>query len=305
MIYAYTRVSTQGQVCLRQEDAINEYCGEHGIVIDEWFSDKISGKTFMRENYLLLKERLEKGDTLVIKEIDRLSRDYDGIKEEWRWFMDHDINVVVVDMPMLTTGLGAKKGSLDGKFVANIVFELLCYLAEKERQKISERTKEGLESARARGVRLGRPSEHDHDADLRLVEDSIRSGEKWSDFLARTGMSQNRYYALRNEAKERAQGVLGTIDRVKNTKEEIVRLYGEGVRPSEISTKLGVSRGNVYAILADSGIERKRVGYKLNERDRQIIEMHRKGINAVQISKVVGLEPGTVRNIIKMHSDKY
>ena len=305
MVYAYTRVSTQGQICSRQEDAIEAYCKENGIIIDEWFSDKISGKTFVRDNYLVLKERLVKGDTLIIKEIDRLSRDYDGIKDEWHWFMEHDINVIVVDMPLLTTGLGAKKGNLDGKFVANIVFELLCYLAEKERQKISDRTKEGLASARARGAKLGRPYEHDHDGDLLLVEESIKSGEKWADFCARTGISQYRYYTLRREAIEKAAGVLGRVERVKNAKDDVVKMYESGMRPSEIADKSGLNRGTVYKILADSGIERSRSGYKLNEKDRRIVMMHREGKSMVQIAKEFNLSPGRVAVIIKSHSDKY
>lgn len=305
MVYAYTRVSTQGQVCSRQEDAINEYCAQNNIIIDEWFSDKISGKTFARDSYLALKERLVAGDTVVIKEIDRLSRDYDGIKEEWHWFMERDVNVVVVDMPLLTTGLNDKRGNLDGKFVANVVFELLCYLAEKERQKISERTKEGLASARARGVKLGRPYETDHDADLLLVEESLKNGEKWSDFCERTGITPSRYYSLRREAREKAEGVLGRIERVKNVKEEVVGMYQSGMRPSEIADKLEMKRSSVYMILADSGVERSREGYRLNERDRKIIEMHRGGMNSVQIAAQFDIAPNRVRVIIKEHSDKY
>lgn len=305
MIYAYTRVSTQEQVCSRQEDAINEYCEKNGITVDEWFSDKISGKTFVRDNYLAMKNKLEKGDTIIIKEIDRLSRDYDGIKEEWRWFMDHDINVIVVSMPLLSSGLGEKSGSLDKRFLANIIFELLSYLAAKEREKISERTKEGLASAAARGVKLGRPCENDHERDLLLVAESMESGENYRDFCARTGIKKSKYYDLRNEVRERAKGVRRKNETFKDDKDVVVTMYEAGIRPSEIAEKTGIPRTKVYSLLESNGVERDHSGYKTNSKDRAIIMRHRSGASVATIAREFDVTPGWIRTIIKRHSDKY
>lgn len=306
MIYAYTRVSTQEQICSRQEDAINGYCEKNGITVDEWFSDKISGKTFVRDNYLAMKNKLEKGDTIIIKEIDRLSRDYDGIKEEWRWFMDHDINVIVVSMPLLSSGLGEKSGSLDKRFLANIIFELLSYLAAKEREKISERTKEGLASAAARGVKLGRPCENDHERDLLLVAESMEAGENYRDFCARTGIKQTRYYDLRNEVRERAKGICEKKSTSKDDKSVVVKMYEAGVRrPSEIAERTGIPRARVYNILETIAVERDRSGYKLNSKDRAIITHYRAGVPVAAIAREFDVTPAWIRKIIKRHSDKY
>ena len=103
-----------------------------------------------------MKEILQPGDYVVIKEIDRLGRDWDGIKEEWAWMDKHDINVIIIDMPMMNS-MYKNGATLDMRFMRSVIFELMCYLAEREREKISQRTKEALAAKKSAGKTLGRP----------------------------------------------------------------------------------------------------------------------------------------------------
>ena len=138
--YGYIRVSTKEQNIERQVEAMLEY----GLTERDLFIDKTSGKNFDRPEYQLLKGRvLREGDVLVIKELDRLGRDMDSIKNEWRDLEEMGVSIEVIDMPMVnTTG----KSDLERKLISNIVFELLCYVAQKEREKILQRSKEGMEA---------------------------------------------------------------------------------------------------------------------------------------------------------------
>lgn len=154
--YAYERISTNKQGFERQEEALKQWANDNGIVYDRIFSDTVTGKTFVRDAYQEMKGILQPGDYVVIKEIDRLGRDWDGIKEEWSWMGKHDINVIIIDMPMMNS-MYKENVSLDTKFMRSVIFELMCYLAEKEREKISQRTKESLQAKKAQGAVLGRP----------------------------------------------------------------------------------------------------------------------------------------------------
>lgn len=143
--YAYARVSTKDQSLARQMEAICNYCKEHTIEIDEdreIIKEKISGKDFKRDGYLALKENLLRdGDTLIIKELDRLGRNMAMIKEEWQDLQRRGIDMVVIDTPILNT---VGKTDLEKTLISNIVFELLSYMAEKERMKIKQRQAEGI-----------------------------------------------------------------------------------------------------------------------------------------------------------------
>lgn len=154
--YAYERVSTNKQGFERQEEALKRWANENGIVYDRIFSDIVTGKTFVRDAYQEMRMQLKSGDYVVIKEIDRLGRDWDGIRAEWEWMLKNDINIIVLDMPMLNSIYDGKI-TLDVKLIRSVVFELMCYLAEREREKISQRTREGLAAKKAQGVVLGRP----------------------------------------------------------------------------------------------------------------------------------------------------
>lgn len=149
--YGYVRVSTRDQNEDRQMIAMREF----GVTDDHIVLDKQSGKDFDRPCYRRLVRKLKAEDTLVIKSIDRLGRNYDEILEQWRFLTkEKRIFVVVLDMPLLDTRQGR---DLTGNLIADIVLQLLSYVAQIERELNHQRQAEGIAVARARGVRLGRP----------------------------------------------------------------------------------------------------------------------------------------------------
>lgn len=157
-IYGYIRVSTQEQHLDRQEIAMDEY----GVPRENVFSDHgFSGKDFNRPAYREMLARLEPRDTLVIKSIDRLGRNYDEIIDEWRLLTRKmDMDIIVLDMPILNMPfLSGKSGSMGvtAKLISAIFLEVLSCFAQLEREKIHERQKEGIAAARTKGVRFGRP----------------------------------------------------------------------------------------------------------------------------------------------------
>ncbi|MGI6227911.1 MAG: recombinase family protein [Peptococcales bacterium] len=150
-VYGYARVSSAEQHLDRQITALSEY----GIEDRHIITDKMSGKDFSRPGYQTLKNQLlRSGDVLVIKEFDRLGRDYEGIKVEWQDLRQMGIDIVVLDTPLLST---ADKSDLEKVLIANIVFELLAYLGMKERIKNKTRQAEGIVEAKKNGVKFGRP----------------------------------------------------------------------------------------------------------------------------------------------------
>lgn len=149
--YGYIRVSTKEQNEDRQVDALKAY----EIPQKNVFMDKQSGKDFERPAYQQLIRKLKKGDILIIKSIDRLGRNYDEIIEQWRVITKQvDADIVVIDMPLLDTRVGK---DLTGKFVADLVLQILSYVAQTEREAIRQRQAEGIAAAKARGVKFGRP----------------------------------------------------------------------------------------------------------------------------------------------------
>mgnify|MGYP001470572902 CR=1 FL=1 len=151
MEYGYARVSTKEQNEQRQIVALEEF----GLDRKQIFTDKQSGKDFERTNYRKLVRRLKEGDTLVVKSIDRLGRNYEEILEQWRIITkDKGAAIVVLDMPLLDT---RKNRDLTGTLIADIVLQLLSYVAQTEREFIRQRQAEGIAAAKARGVRFGRP----------------------------------------------------------------------------------------------------------------------------------------------------
>jgi len=150
MNYGYARVSTKDQNVQRQLDALTDY----GVEKKNIFIDMKSGKDFEREKYKKLVRKLKSGDTLIVKSIDRLGRNYDEILEQWRILTkEKNVNIVVLDMPLLDTGLSR---DLTGKLIADIVLQLLSYVAQTEREFIRQRQAEGIAAAKARGVKFGR-----------------------------------------------------------------------------------------------------------------------------------------------------
>jgi len=149
-LYGYIRVSTKEQNEDRQRLAMYEF----GIADRELYMDKQSGKDFERPNYKKLIRKLKPGDTLVIKSIDRLGRNYEEILEQWRIITrEKKAAIVVLDMPLLDTRQGR---DLTGTLIADIVLQLLSYVAQTEREFIRQRQAEGIAAAKARGVHMGR-----------------------------------------------------------------------------------------------------------------------------------------------------
>lgn len=150
--YGYVRVSSKDQNEARQMIAMRQ----KGIKKSNIFIDKQSGKDFDREQYQLLLTRLTVRDILFVKSIDRLGRDYEEILNQWRNLTkDLKVDIVVLDMPLLDTR--EKSGELMSTFVADIVLQILSYVAQTERENTKQRQKEGIAAAKERGQHMGRP----------------------------------------------------------------------------------------------------------------------------------------------------
>lgn len=150
MEYGYVRVSTKEQNERRQFNALQEF----GIENNRIYVDKQSGKNFERTQYQWILRKLKYGDTLVIKSIDRLGRNYEEILEQWRIITrEKQADIVVIDMPLLDT---RRNRDLTGTLIADIVLQLLSYVAQTEREFIHQRQAEGIAAARKQGVKFGR-----------------------------------------------------------------------------------------------------------------------------------------------------
>lgn len=151
--WGYARVSTTHQKEDRQVEALQNF----GITKDNLFIDKASGKDFNREEYQLLKKILKRttNNVLVIKSIDRLGRNYKEIQNEWKELTQQlNIDIVVLDMPILDT---RQYKDLLGNFISDLILQVLSFVAEQERGNIKTRQKEGIEIAKSKGTKFGRP----------------------------------------------------------------------------------------------------------------------------------------------------
>jgi len=178
MRYAYIRVSTKEQHLDRQIEAIKEYRP------DEVFADKLSGKNFDRPEYHRLKSIIRRGDEIIVKELDRLGRNKDAVKEELKWFKDNGVIVRVLDIP--TTMIELPGQEWIAEMVNNILIEVIAAVAEQERKKIRKRQKEGIACARERGVKFGRPEKD--------VECVLLEGETVRAACRRLGVSKTYWY---------------------------------------------------------------------------------------------------------------
>ena len=168
-IYGYIRVSSRDQNEERQVIAMREF----GIAEKNLVIDKQSGKDFARPGYRRLLRKLKPNDTLVIKSIDRLGRNYDEVLEQWRLLTkEKQVDIVVLDMPLLDTRKGR---DLIGTLISDIVLQLLSYVAQTEREFIHQRQAEGIAAAKARGVKFGRkPKERPEEYEY--LRDEWRAG---------------------------------------------------------------------------------------------------------------------------------
>ena len=202
MIYAYARVSARDQNLARQFEAFAAL----NIDRKHIFCDHKSGKDFERTNYLRLIKKLKSGDLLVIKSIDRLGRNYQMIIDEWsRITKTIHADIRVLDMPLLDTR--ATPGSLVGKFISDVVLQVLSFVAENERESIKARQAEGIKIAREKGVRFGRPSFVYSEEFLSVAYDYLCKRVKLKAALQRLNIKRdNFYYHLRKIKKSDAGG---------------------------------------------------------------------------------------------------
>lgn len=170
-IYGYVRVSSTEQNEGRQLLAL----GERSVPSRNIYVDKQSGKDFLRPQYQKMVRRLRPGDLLYILSIDRLGRNYKEIQNQWRVLTkEKEVDICVIDMPLLDTRSGK---DLMGTFIADLVLQILSFVAQNERENIRKRQQQGIAAARARGVRFGRPPrplpENYHSAYLRWKAGAI------------------------------------------------------------------------------------------------------------------------------------
>lgn len=152
MRYGYVRVSSRDQNIARQMSALSGYEIEKKHI----FVDKESGKNFHRKNYQRLLKKLKPEDEVYVKSIDRLGRDYDEIIHQWQLITkEKEAHIIVIDFPLLDTR--RKTNGLTGRFIADLVLQILSYVAQVERENIHQRQLEGIREAKKRGVVFGRP----------------------------------------------------------------------------------------------------------------------------------------------------
>ncbi len=191
--YAYARVSSRDQNLDRQIAAFTEF----GVPIDNIFCDKKSGKDFERNGYLKLLKKLKRGDLLIIKSIDRLGRNYDAIIEEWsRITNDIGADILVLDMPLLDTR--GKSDTLVGKFISDIVLQVLSFVAENERENIKTRQADGIKLAQARGVKFGRPTKSYSAEFVTVAKEYLGKRITAEKAMSKLGLTrENFYYHIR------------------------------------------------------------------------------------------------------------
>ena len=150
--YGYARVSSKDQNLDRQMIALQDF----GIEKRRIFFDRQTGKDFNRQGYRRMLRWLKEGDVLAIGSIDRLGRNYEEILEQWRYLTRVKLaDIVVLDMPLLDTR--RKESDLTGRLIADLVLQILSYVAQTEREAIHKRQAEGIAIAREKGIRFGRP----------------------------------------------------------------------------------------------------------------------------------------------------
>jgi len=169
MRYGYVRVSSKEQNIDRQMTAMSAV----DVSAENVFVDKFSGKDFVRPSYLRMVERLKEYDELYIKSIDRLGRNYEEVIEQWNMLTkEKNIDIVVLDFPLLNTKNHIN--GITGKFIADLVLQVLSYVAQVERENTHQRQMEGIIEAQKRGVRFGRPK-------TELSQDFEEMTGLWSD----------------------------------------------------------------------------------------------------------------------------
>ncbi len=194
-IYGYVRVSSIEQNEDRQMIALKKA----GVADSYIFMDKQSGKDFHRANYEKMVTQLREGDLLYIMSIDRLGRNYEEVQNQWRMLTKEiGIDICVIDMPLLDTRNGK---DLMGTFIADLVLQVLSFVAENERENIRKRQEQGIAAAQKRGVRFGRPESKVPDNFKSIVKAWERGNIKIDEVLEKCQMSKSTFYRRLREMR--------------------------------------------------------------------------------------------------------
>ena len=187
-IYGYVRVSATDQNEDRQLLAMSE----KEIPKSNIYIDKQSGKDFERPKYKRLVKKLKSGDLLYVLSIDRLGRNYEEIQKQWRILTkDIGIDICVIDMPLLDTRNGK---DLMGTFIADLVLQILSFVAQSERENIKKRQAEGIAAAKAKGVKFGRPEKEIPENFAKLVGKWEQKQLRFADMVKQCNMSEATFY---------------------------------------------------------------------------------------------------------------
>lgn len=197
MTYAYIRVSTKQQKIDRQYEEIKQYNISDKFI----FIDKESGKDFDRTNYQKLIKKLKKDDLLIIKSIDRLGRNYHMIIDEWTKITKTiGADILVIDMLLLDTR--TKGENLVGKFISDIVLQVLSFVAENERVNIKQRQAEGIRIAKEKGVKFGRPKIILSESMIKILDKYINKELNNIEATKLIGVSHGTFFRLIKERKK-------------------------------------------------------------------------------------------------------
>ena len=187
-IYGYVRVSSADQNEERQLVVMKE----NKVPKNNIYIDKQSGKDFERPQYKELVKKLKSGDLLYILSIDRLGRNYEDIQKQWRFLTkDIGVDICVIDMPPLDTRNGK---DLMGTFIADLVLQILSFVAQSERENIKKRQAQGIAAAKAKGVKFGRPEIPTPDNFDKYISEWERGQLNTVEALNLTGLSKSTFY---------------------------------------------------------------------------------------------------------------
>lgn len=192
-VYGYVRVSSTDQNESRQLIALRE----KAVPRKNIFTDKQSGKDFNRPQYKRLLRKLKRGDLLYIISIDRLGRNYEEIQAQWRFLIKElGVDICVLDMPLLDTRNGK---DLMGSFIADLVLQILSFVAQNEREAIKKRQEEGIAAAKEKGIKFGRPRVQPPDDFAGIVRQWKDNRLSMEDALKQCHMSKATFYRKMHE----------------------------------------------------------------------------------------------------------
>ena len=208
-VYGYHRISTSDQHLDRGIREITDFCIQNNMPLKKIFTDKQTGKNFKRERYIVMKEDvLDKGDTLIITEIDRLGRNKKETLNELRYFKDNDIRVMILELPTTLMDLSKLEDNMAAILmdaVNNMMIELYAAMAQAEIEKKEKRQREGIEAKKARGEweNYGRPKIIDFKKFSIEYERVLKKENRPVDCMRILGLKKSTYYKYRSRYEKK------------------------------------------------------------------------------------------------------